>query len=1016
MITQQTLDEINSVARLEEVAADYITFKRAGSGLKGDCPKCNGEGKFTITTAKQIYKCFACDRGGKFATQFLQEMMDKPFNDAVKILADKYNVLIRYEVIDNKPQKAAKKHGGKANGNLPIAMNRMRENGSELFRDAQLKASGISEEAQLGMQRMDDNTEAEVNRYQAKTIDESGRIVQGDDMVMIYLNLDGTQKTYIKPKSSKELPLVRVRWQNPELHEDKHGRSMKYQSPYGSGSHLWLPERLRSAVNAGSQFDTLHVEEGEKKADKKCMHGMMAVGVMGIHNIANKNNLPPEFQQIIKRCGVKNVIFNLDADWQDITSDIKTPVDYRPKSFFRAVANFNRYFTAFANMDIYLNIFFAYIKSEHQQKGTDDLLANTLAGQEEKLAHDFSKAIVDATGAGEFVQVNNITSMSPIKLMEFWSLNHVDDFLKMHFEILKERPFFTFNNIKWKFSEQDEKAVMAQPIAPEEIYWHEENYTNNKGKEVSKLNFYHTGLRWFLFNRNIGRLGITNDDFRFIKIDNNVVTELKPFQIKDFVLEFTENIDKPDVYEMMLRGSRMYLGSEPLGNLKYLQPNFHANDKNCQYLYFKNNCWKITAKGIDEVNLVDLDGCVWSNKLLNHEAERVDPLLIVHTIDEAYLSGLNEEKRHALAPYMGKWDIDFTALGKQCDFLNFLNNASNFHWEKTRGNSNAKLTTEEKIDNDEHFLSKLCAIGYMLHNYRNSNVLKAVICMDGKMSEVGSSNGRTGKSIVSSALKVMIPSMMEMSGKKRDLVEDRFIWEGVDERTQLICIDDLRQNIDFEFFFSNITGNMQVDSKGTKKFTIPQHLTPKLFLTTNHAIEGEGISFKDRQWLIVFSDYYSDKHRPIDEHKRMFFDEWEKSQWNLYFNMMALALQCYFRFGVVQGASERVQMRKMRQKIGETFLDWADTYFNDPYNLHPNIIPRKEMLEKFYEVYPMQKRYVDNRLFKKKLILWCEFRNAEFNPGKEKDGKQFGGDDKTGGIERFCVRKELNEGSSDVPF
>ena len=39
------------------------------------------------------------------------------------------------------------------------------------------------------------------------------------------------------------------------------------------------------------------------------------------------------------------------------------------------------------------------------------------------------------------------------------------------------------------------------------------------------------------------------------------------------------------------------------------------------------------------------------------------------------------------------------------------------------------------------------------------------------------------------------------------------------------------------------------------QFTIPEKDTPKIYLSTNHAIVGEGSSFKRRQFFIAFSDF-----------------------------------------------------------------------------------------------------------------------------------------------------------------
>ena len=59
----------------------------------------------------------------------------------------------------------------------------------------------------------------------------------------------------------------------------------------------------------------------------------------------------------------------------------------------------------------------------------------------------------------------------------------------------------------------------------------------------------------------------------------------------------------------------------------------------------------------------------------------------------------------------------------------------------------SEKSIEEQFENNLHFLSKLTALGYLLHRYRNKSCEKAVICMDGRNSEVGESWGRTGKSL-----------------------------------------------------------------------------------------------------------------------------------------------------------------------------------------------------------------------------------------------------------------------------
>jgi hypothetical protein len=50
----------------------------------------------------------------------------------------------------------------------------------------------------------------------------------------------------------------------------------------------------------------------------------------------------------------------------------------------------------------------------------------------------------------------------------------------------------------------------------------------------------------------------------------------------------------------------------------------------------------------------------------------------------------------------------------------------------------------------------------------------------------------------------MIPTVY-IDGKKKDLERDPFLFEEVDERHELIFIDDCTKSLDFESFFTIIT-------------------------------------------------------------------------------------------------------------------------------------------------------------------------------------------------------------------
>jgi hypothetical protein len=325
------------------------------------------------------------------------------------------------------------------------------------------------------------------------------------------------------------------------------------------------------------------------------------------------------------------------------------------------------------------------------------------------------------------------------------------------------------------------------------------------------------------------------------------------------------------------------------------------------------------------------------------------------------------------------------------------------------------------METNQHMVSKMTAIGYLLHKYRDKSCEKAVIAMDGKLSEVGESNGRTGKSILGFAVGEVVPSCY-IGAKSKELESDPFLFEEVTEKTDVIFLDDVRANMDFEFFFPVITGKLMINSKGIRKFTLSERDTPKLYITTNHAINGSSSSFKDRQALIAFSDYYNETHKPVDDFGVNFFDEWDDRQWNLFYNFAADCLRVYFEVaekgwghnhtGLVQPPTERLDQRRLRQFIGEDFLTWAGEYFNvsspeqinSPEVQNMNVpIPRLEMYNDFLEKCSTQRKFMNPFKFKKKIQAWCQYNGAKFNPQSvDKFGKP-GQDDKRGGVEFFTI-------------
>jgi len=980
-ISEEKKQEIIEKSTLENILLQYHDLhKKKGASIVAKCPLCLTEDKLEYSRSKGVVKCFKCDVGVKTPVNYLQKFHNKNFNEALEELA-------KLEMIDLSEKKK---------------QNNTQRRKQETYCEKMLFASGLTfDDVTDSNIVVDENTKKEVCLYEAYSLDEAFEKIPGDDVIINYYDLEGKPMTYYKTNKmgtavGKKKDFFRIRYQNPALHLDKNGKPVKYRSPYGSGSKIYIPKSIRSKYQAGVKITTLYVQEGEKKSDKACKHGLPSVGVMGIHNIAYNKRLPPEFELIIRRCQVENVVFTVDADWKDLAHkiDSKHSADQRPRSFFTAIKNFRNHFAAFANNDIYLKIFWAYVKDNPEKdKGVDDLLTNTLKGQENKLVEYCAKGLTQPDGNATYLQFENITTTSDFKLLEHWGLQNIEAFLNKYKSTLQEYPEFTFGRIKWRINNKG-ICELAQPLLDHEQFWNVEEKKNQEGM-VMKTNysFNHKRCYNFLQNRGYYRLEQPSNTYIWINLSGNIVKQVQVHQVRDFVINFTKQINKEDVENMLYRGGPRYFGPDSLGHLEYTNLNLHESKKGLQYLYFNNEYWKITEDGIESSEIQNLDGQVWAEKIKDFTPKKIEMLLS----DVHQISAADVKNNSNLKEYIGEWTVDFTPEGDNCHFLQFLLNTSNFYHKNKKMD---QFSVPEMLETTRHLLSKITAIGYLLHNYRNSGTLKAIVAMDGMMSEVGTSNGRSGKSLIGEGLRRLVP-IAYINGKKKDLTEDKFIWEEVDERTEVVFLDDLRANIDFERFFPEITGDFQVERKGIKRFTLPRGVAPKLFLTTNHAIRGEGGSFKDRQFLLGFSDWYNESYKPLDDFGVMFFDEWNENQWNLFYNFAAMSLHLYFKHGLIPAPTEKLEQRRLRQEIGEVFIDWAEEYFSFSENLNVQIYKNSMYDEKdiihgdgFLIKYPGERRYTNIRKFKRKLKMYCDFRSGfEFNPS------QHGNDIKTNGKE-----------------
>jgi len=94
LISQQTIQQIQSRIDIIEIIGGFVRLKKRGVNYLGLCPFHNEKTpSFTVSPVKEIYKCFGCGKSGN-TISFLMDHEKYSYVEALRWLANKYNVEI----------------------------------------------------------------------------------------------------------------------------------------------------------------------------------------------------------------------------------------------------------------------------------------------------------------------------------------------------------------------------------------------------------------------------------------------------------------------------------------------------------------------------------------------------------------------------------------------------------------------------------------------------------------------------------------------------------------------------------------------------------------------------------------------------------------------------------------------------------------------------------------------------------------------------------------------------------
>ncbi len=493
-------------------------------------------------------------------------------------------------------------------------------------------------------------------------------------------------------------------------------------------------------------------------------------------------------------------------------------------------------------------------------------------------------------------------------------------------------------------------------------------WTKIEGKKQSKVNIQTLNLLYFLrLNGFYKYKDPISTEIKLIRIKGYTVTEYQPVQIRDFVRESLETMQAGnDVLETFINSKKT--AKQMYDDLDTIDIDFESSTKDSRTLFFQNVCCTVSNNydntktedgkdkdpkdvGIEITTKPNSGKYIWDTKIIPHRFTRLAPSFTYNWEDNTL--HINLDNNPSL-------------------FFRFLINASRLYWrEETEFWKDDKLSDQENnkanlayaqanrfnlygprlesipdalLNQAQCMLNKIYILGYLIHRYKVASNAKAIWAMEWKNSHEGVSNGGSGKSLMFSALeKLGLSEIVTLQGRSAKLTDNNFFLDRVSKSTDIIVIDDLKKNADFDTFYTMITGSITINPKNEKSFELKYEDAPNIVFTSNFAPPNLDSSTLRRLLFMANSDYY---HTMTDEtnykETRQVSDDTDGDLWkegyseelyNADINFCIDCLQFYLvckQYGVpaITPPMQSVMKRAERQGMGEAFYEWAKQYFD----------------------------------------------------------------------------------------
>lgn len=413
---------------------------------------------------------------------------------------------------------------------------------------------------------------------------------------------------------------------------------------------------------------------------------------------------------------------------------------------------------------------------------------------------------------------------------------------------------------------------------------------------------------------------------KLILIRENIIYNIIPKDVKDFIVDYATKYGSQEVKNYLLR-TKTFFTMDYLNALKEEKPQLIRDAQHKAFFFYGNGVIEVTKEGISApIPYNQLEQVIWADKINNREF------------------------RH-----------DAIGMIEESIFFNFL----------------CKLT-----NNDQGRINSIFTIiGYALHNFRSRANTRAIILNDEIVSDTP--EGGNGKSLLVTSLGY-IRTLVEKNGKNFD-PNKSFEWSDISESTDLVLIDETSDRFSFESLFSLITSGFEVEKKNVNKYRLPLEKSPLIIITTNKIIQGYSGSFKRRQYSVDISNFFSNKHTPIDEYGKAFFEEWDDDEWAKFDALMLYCVNYYLANGVIETTESLSRKKDAIRAANETFVEWICEVIGD----FQYFTPTNTAIERYKEDTGQPYLKISARTFLRYLNTFCKIYGYQFNAERTSEQRGF---------------------------